>query len=73
MMKNLILAISVIIFMSFTISSDSSNNDNNNSKYKQSITDPNFFKHELQESVMEFITDTGMNPDSSYIPFKDEI
>lgn len=67
-MKNLILAILII----FLTTSDTDSN-NYNSKYLQSITDPNFFKLELQESVMEFINDTGMNPDSSYIPFKDEL
>jgi len=42
-------------------------------KNVQSIIDEDFFKQELQNSVMEFITDTGMNPDSCYIPFKDEL
>jgi hypothetical protein len=40
---------------------------------KSSVLDENFFKRELQESVLEFVNDMGMDPDSAYIPFRDEL
>jgi hypothetical protein len=67
-MKNLIL----IIFILFISASSDSCDSISNATVNMEMNDPNFFKKELQESVMEFINDTGMNPDSSYIPFKDE-
>jgi hypothetical protein len=39
----------------------------------QNIVDEDFFKHELQQSVLEFIGDLGLDPDSCYVPFKDEL
>ena len=38
-----------------------------------SVIDEDFFKRELQESVLEFVEDMGMDADSVYIPFRDEL
>ena len=39
----------------------------------QSILDENFFKQELQQSILEFCRDAGIDPDSVYMPFRDEL
>lgn len=38
---------------------------------QQDVVDPDFLKNELRASVMEFIKDTGADPDSCYIPFSE--
>jgi len=38
-----------------------------------SIIDEDFFKKELQQSVLEFCDDAGIDPDSVYMPFRDEL
>ena len=35
--------------------------------------DEDFFKRELQQSVLEFCEDMGISPDSVYMPFRDEL
>ena len=39
----------------------------------QSVIDEDFFKKELQQSVLEFCEDLGVDPDSVYMPFRDEL
>lgn len=39
-----------------------------NSELKSINLDENFLKNEMRKSVMEFIEETGINPDSCYIP-----
>lgn len=39
----------------------------------QSVIDEDFLKKELQQSVLEFCEDTGISPDSVYMPFRDEL
>lgn len=34
------------------------------------VLDEDFFRNELQESVLEFAKDAGVHPDSVYMPFK---
>lgn len=62
----------LIILLTLTLSD---NTETKSIEIKQdSITiDKNFFKHELQNSILEFANDTGINPDSIYMPFKDEL
>lgn len=38
-----------------------------------SVIDEDFFKKELQQSVLEFCEDLGVDPDSVYMPFRDEL
>ena len=40
---------------------------------KSTIVDEDLFKRELQESVLEFCEDAGIDPDSVYMPFRDEL
>ena len=35
--------------------------------------DEDFFKTELQNAVLEFCEDAGIDPDSVYMPFRDEL
>lgn len=35
--------------------------------------DNDFFKRELQNAVLEFAKDLDMDPDSIYVPFRDEL
>jgi hypothetical protein len=35
--------------------------------------DEDMFKRELQNAVLEFVDDLGMDPDSVYIPYRDEL
>jgi len=40
---------------------------------QSSVIDEDFFKKELQQSVLEFCEDLGVDPDSVYMPFRDEL
>jgi hypothetical protein len=73
-MKNLILAIAILFLFSAAQGKDRNKTDKNNKNKTEVKTDSiNFFQNEVRESVLEYIKDTGMNPDSCYIPFKDEL
>ena len=40
---------------------------------KSQVVDEDLFKRELQEAVLEFCDDLGVDPDSVYVPFRDEL
>lgn len=65
-MKTIIL-FTIIALTSMT----SSKKLNIDTEQKISVTDENFFKQELQNSVMEFCEDMEIDPDSVYMPFRD--
>jgi len=41
-------------------------------KNKNEMFDENLFKNEIQNTVLEFIDDLDLNPDSCYMPFKEK-
>lgn len=41
--------------------------------HKTTVIDEDFLKRELQQSVLEFCWDAGIDPDSVYMPFRDSI
>jgi|JFJP01.1.fsa_nt_gi hypothetical protein len=63
-MKNLILA---ILFALILIGSTNNVNCNNNTFVDN---DSLQLRNDINESILEFISESGLNPDSSYIPFK---
>jgi len=62
-----IISFILIVVLIIIGSSNSMNQENN---IKHDIIDENSFKQDLQESVLEFVGDLGLDPDSVYIPFK---
>lgn len=68
-----ILALLSIIVLTTMTSSQPVSVQNSTINLNQSIIDENFFKRELQNSVLEFCEDLGVDPDSVYIPFRDEL
>jgi hypothetical protein len=80
-MKNLILVIATLFLFSIA---DGKNRDKKKEKHNKNktekidstavnigATDMNFFENELRESVLEFIGDLGLDPDSCYVPFRE--
>jgi len=61
-----ILAIALIIALASMTSSQPV-------EKQTSVIDEDFFKKELQQSVLEFCEDLGVDPDSVYMPFRDEL
>ena len=61
----------IIIFASASIASGDSIPEINTNP--TSIIDENLFKNELQQSVLEFCEDLGIDPDTVYMPFRDSI
>ena len=45
--------------------------DKNTIQTQKDVSDPNFLKNEIHSEVMEFIKDTGADPDTCYIPFSE--
>ena len=37
------------------------------------ITDDNFFRKEIHDTAMEAAKEFGLNPDSTYIPYREEM
>jgi len=73
-MKKILIPILFAMIFSLAIADQPVNSDHNYiSNNQTSIIDEDFFKQELQNSVLEFINELGLDPDSCYIPFKDEI
>jgi hypothetical protein len=78
-MKNLTLVLAVLFLFAIVEGKDRNKKQNKNNTNIEviktdsiniSATDVDFFQNELRESVLEFIMDVGMNPDSCYVPFK---
>jgi len=64
----------ILLFMLMTLTMSTSNITRPVQEPTQSsVVDPDFFKRELQESVLEFVNDLGLDPDTVYIPFRDEL
>ena len=66
------IAIFIIIALTAMTSSKKLNTDTEQAS-ELSVVDKDFFKQELQNSIMEFCEDTGTDPDSVYMPFRDEL
>lgn len=66
-MKRKKFLIPIIIIFAFIMGTDS----RTVSQTQKDVLDPDFFKRELQESVLEFIEDIGADPDTCYVPFRD--
>ena len=58
-----------IISVIFVIMTSSESRNNTSTQ----IIDKNFFKNELQQSVLEFCEDLNIDPDSVYVPFRDTL
>jgi hypothetical protein len=41
--------------------------------HQSTVVDEDFLKKELQQSVLEFCDDMGIDPDTVYLPFRDSI
>jgi hypothetical protein len=67
-MRNLILFTSIIpliISLNNEMIVDSTSTNN--------ITDDNFFRKEIHDTAMEAAKEFGLNPDSTYIPYREEM
>lgn len=71
MKKFLFTMIFAVIFIS--IAADKPTTIIKQDTITSNVLDEDFFKRELQESVLEFVNDLGLDPDSCYIPFKEEL
>jgi hypothetical protein len=70
-MKTLTL-IAVIVLTAMT-SSKSITENHCTTPHNLSPTHEDFLRHELQQSVLEFCEDMGIDPDSVYMPFRETL
>lgn len=68
-----ILAILAVISLTTMTSSKPVTEQDSTEIQRIEIIDENFLKKELQQSVLDFCEDIGVDPDSVYMPFRDEL
>lgn len=72
-MKNsIILLITIpVISLSIFLSNPKESKNNNHKTKKQELIDENLMKREIKNAALEAAKEFGIDPDSTYIPYKD--
>lgn len=73
-MRNFIIFSTLVILLTTTgFTPEKDKNKKTQKDNKAELTDENLFRNEIRDAAIEAARELGINPDSTYIPFKDSI